>query len=114
MLPASPDSFVRPVLCYRVLIKYCVLSKKFGNFATSPSLALGCYWLCKNYQQIWVTVHSHCIYGFEGLTAREGLQWIVENTIFTEHPVIDVESIYIPGRRNYEREVCYPLWFRIS
>ena len=36
---------------YRVFIKYCVFSSKnSGKFATSPSPALGCYWLYKKWR----------------------------------------------------------------
>ena len=34
---------------YRVFMKYCVFSKNSRKFATSPSPALVCYWLYKNY-----------------------------------------------------------------
>ena len=45
-------------------------SKNSRKFATSPSPALDCYWLYKNYQPIGVTVHSHCVESFEGLLQR--------------------------------------------
>ena len=45
-------------------------SKNSRKFATSPSQALGCYMLYKNYQPIGVTVHSHCVESFEGLLQR--------------------------------------------
>ena len=39
-----------------------VFFKNSRKFATSPSPALGCYWLYnKNYQPKGVTVHSHCV-----------------------------------------------------
>ena len=34
-------------ISYRVFIKYCIFLKNSGKFATSPSPALGCYWLYK-------------------------------------------------------------------
>ena len=45
-------------------------SKNSRKFATSPSPALGCYWLYKNYQPIGMTVHSHCVESFEGVLQR--------------------------------------------
>ena len=32
---------------YRVFIKYCVFSKNYRKFATSPPSSFGCYWLYK-------------------------------------------------------------------
>ena len=43
------------------------IPKTSQKFATSPSLALVCYWLYKKGQPIGATVHSHCIENFEGL-----------------------------------------------
>ena len=61
------------------------------KFATSPSAALGCYWLYKNYQPIGVTVHSYCVESFEGLLQRcrrgRVCNELWKNTIFPEHPV---------------------------
>ena len=37
----------REVISFSVFIKYCVFSKNSRKFATSPSPALGCYWLYK-------------------------------------------------------------------
>ena len=42
-------------LC-RVFIKYCVFSKNFQYFVTSPSPALGCYWLYGK----WPANRSEC------------------------------------------------------
>ena len=53
---------VRPPLIYRVLIKYCVFSKNFRKFDTSPSPELGCG-CTKNYEPVEVIVRSHCVKG---------------------------------------------------
>ena len=47
---------------YRVLIKYCVFSKKLPHLA-----AIG---RTKYYQPIGVAVHSHCVESFEGFLQR--------------------------------------------
>ena len=44
------------ILMYRVFIKYCVFSKNFHYLATSPSPALGFYWLYKK----WSANKSDC------------------------------------------------------
>ena len=46
---------------YRVFIKYCFFFKNSRKFATSPSPALGCFWLYKKLKPIGVTVHSHFV-----------------------------------------------------
>ena len=66
--------------------------KNSQKFATSPSLALRCYWLYKKGQPIGGTVHSHCVENFEGLLKRYvgegGVAVICEKTqFFPEHPV---------------------------
>ena len=51
-------------ILYRVFIKYCVFSK--------------------NYQPLEVTVHSHCVEGFEGLLQRcRGCSELEKNTFFS-------------------------------
>ena len=70
-----------------MFIKYCVFFfKNSKKFATSPSPALGCYWLYKNDQPIGETVHSHCVESFEGLLQRcrrgRGCSELCKNTIF--------------------------------
>ena len=66
-------------------------------------LALGCYWLYKNYQPIGVTVHSHCVESFErSLIARRGRgcseSW--KNTFFPEHPLYQEISIVYDSNKS--------------
>ena len=53
-----------------------------------PSAGIGC---TKNYQQIEVTVYSHCVERFEGLLQRcrrgSGCSELWKNTIYPEHSV---------------------------
>ena len=56
---------------YRVFVKYCVFfPKNSRKFVTSPSTALGCYWLYKKLPDIGVPVHSYCVERFEGFWQR--------------------------------------------
>ena len=67
-------------------------SKNSRKFATSPSPALDCYWLHKNYQPIGVTVHSYYVESSEGLLQRRrrgrGCSELWKKHNFScEHPV---------------------------
>ena len=80
--------------------------RKFNILPSLPRqhwAAIGCM---KNYQPIGVTVHSHCVDGFEGLLKRcrrgRGCSKLWKNTIFPEHPV--------PNTRRYN---CL-VWFRFQ
>ena len=81
-------------LClYRVFIKYCVFSKNSRKSATSPSVALGCYWLYKKItsqlEWLWIRIAlralrvSYSNVGEGGVTVN-----CEKNTIFPEHPVL--------------------------
>ena len=59
--------FICNILYTECSLHIVFFSKNSGKFATSPSPALGCYWLYKNYQPIGVTVHLYCVEIFEGL-----------------------------------------------
>ena len=54
-------------------------SKNSRKFATSPSPALGCYWLYKNYQPIGVAVHSHCVRALKVSYSDVGKGGVAEN-----------------------------------
>ena len=58
-----------PISLYTVFIKYCFFSKNSRKFATSPSPALGCYWLYKKLPANR-RVQLHCVESFEGLIQR--------------------------------------------
>ena len=63
------------LIMYRVFIKYCVFSKNFQYFATSPSQGPGCYWLYRK----WPANKGDCtlssqIRRVDLLQAEDGLQ----------------------------------------
>ena len=68
-------------------------SKNSRKFATSPSPALGCYWLYKNYQPIGVAVHSHCVRALKVSYSDVGKGGVAENCEKTQFFLI---TLYIP------------------
>ena len=66
-------------------------SKNSRKFAPSPSPVLGCYCLYKkspaNRSDCTLTLRWERVRSLTAMEAREGLQGMVKNTIFPEHPV---------------------------
>ena len=67
-------------------MKYCVFSKNSQKFATSPSPALGCYWLYKklpaNNSDCTLALRWELWRSLTAIWAREGLQWVVKKHNF--------------------------------
>ena len=63
------------------------------------SAAIGC---TKNYQPMWVSVHSHCVESFEGRLQRcrrgKGCSEFWKNTTFPEHPVHNILLLILMKR----------------
>ena len=89
------------IYIYRVFMKYCVFSKNSRKFATSPSPALGCYWLYKklpaNRSDCTLALHWELWRSLTAMKAREGLQWIVKKHNFSWTPC----TKYIQVQNNY-------------
>ena len=85
---------IRPIVRYRVFIKYCVFSKNSRRFATSPSPEFGwCYWLYKklpaNRSDCTLALRWELWRSITAMLAMEG--WVAvnwKNTFFPEHPVL--------------------------
>jgi len=78
-------------ICTGCSLNIVFFPKNSQKFATSPSLALVCYWLYKKGQPIGATVHSHCIENFDGhlklyVGKGRGCSEVLKNTILPEHP----------------------------
>ena len=76
----SESDLILSLAYYRVFIKYCVFFENAKYFATSPSPALGCYWLYRK----WPANKSDCtlrsqIRSVAPLLAGDGMQsiWMI-------------------------------------
>ena len=61
---------IKFIFMYRVLIKYYVFPRILKSLPPHPRQHSAAISYKKNYHQIGVTVHSHCIESFEGLLQR--------------------------------------------
>ena len=90
--------FLNLLLLYSVFIKYCgfffqEFLKVWHPFLASIPLLLVVQKVTKQWEWLYTCIGFRALKVFYIDVAREGLDWILKNTIFPEHPVCLIYSI---------------------